>query len=70
VYESHKAVPIVEGDNMVLHVNCQADAGKLTESVPYAIAVTLEVMNADGIHVYDEVRAALQARAAASQARV
>jgi hypothetical protein len=69
VFEGDKAVPIVAGDAMSVQVNCGADAGKLTESVAYALAISLEVVDAPEIPVYDEVRAALHVRIA-SRARV
>lgn len=64
VFEGDKAVPIVSGDVLSVQVNCCADAGELTESVGYALAVSLEVIDAPEIPVYDEVRAALQVRIA------
>lgn len=65
VYESDQAVPIVDNDKLVVQVNCQEDAGKLTETVRYAIAVTLATVNADEIPVYDEVRLALRPKVGA-----
>ncbi len=43
IFEGARAVVVEEGVRLTIKVNCKEDAGRLTESVPYAIAVTLEV---------------------------
>ena len=43
-------------DEMVLKVFCAGQAGGLESSVPFALAVSLEVGAAVGIQVYDLVR--------------
>lgn len=43
-------------------VNCKADAGNLEDSVPYALAVTLEVAEESELPVYEEVRVRIPER--------
>ena len=52
----------VDGDNLEIQVSCRADAGGLDEEVPYALVTTLEVAEAVGVMIYDEVRARIQAQ--------
>lgn len=49
-----------------LKVNAQPDATRVGRAVPYALAVTLEVADGVSIPVYDEVEAAVRARAPVS----
>lgn len=57
VWESEeKAVVIPEGERILIRVNCKADAGKMTDSVPYALAVSLEVAEGLDIPIYQEVK--------------
>ena len=44
-----------------LHVNCSKDAGTLEASVPYALAVTLEMAERIGVDIYAQVREKLEA---------
>lgn len=44
-------------DETEIKVNCQEQAGNLVESVPYAIAVTLEVAEGVALPLYNEIRA-------------
>lgn len=62
VLEGDRAAAFVDGTNLDIVVNCRADAGALEEPVSYALAVTLEVADAIGVDVYDEVRARVHAR--------
>ncbi|MBF0625095.1 MAG: S8 family peptidase [Magnetococcales bacterium] len=57
VFEGEKAAAFVDGDEIVVHVSCREDAKVLTDAVPYALAITLEVADAIGIDIYAEVRA-------------
>jgi hypothetical protein len=41
---------------MQISVNCKDDAGKLDVTVPYAIAVSLEVGVNSNVEMYEEVR--------------
>ncbi|MDB5357977.1 MAG: hypothetical protein JWN24_4430 [Phycisphaerales bacterium] len=61
VFESDKASAFKEDEVIQIQVNCRADAGLLKDSVPYAVAITLEVADGSGIPVFDEVRARLNA---------
>jgi hypothetical protein len=54
VFEGEKASAFSDGDSMPITVSCKAYAGNLTEPIPYALAVTLEV--AEPIDIYTEVR--------------
>jgi hypothetical protein len=56
VFEGNRSVVVADGARVVLKVNCKEDAGKLTEAVPYGLAVTLEVAPAAGVNIYEEVR--------------
>lgn len=58
VFEGEKAAAFVDGDEVVIHVSCREDAGVLSDAVPYALAVTLEVDESIGvdIDIYTEVR--------------
>jgi hypothetical protein len=61
VFEGDKAAAFVDGDSIIVHVSCREDAGPLTESIPYALAITLEVDPAIG-EIYAEVRDRIQIR--------
>jgi hypothetical protein len=56
IFQGAEAVPFLDGDILSLLVSCKEDAGKLEGSVPYAVAVTLEVGAGVGIDVYQEIR--------------
>jgi hypothetical protein len=56
VFEGEKAAAFVDGDEVVIHVSCREDAKVLADTVPYALAVTLEVDEAIGVDIYAEVR--------------
>jgi hypothetical protein len=62
VLEGDGACVISDGDEMKFTVSCRPDAGRLTEPVPYAVAVTLEVAEGVDISIYDEVRTRLRPR--------
>lgn len=49
----------MDDGNLLLRVSCRSAAGELTESVPYALAISFEVGVDAGIQVYDQVRARL-----------
>jgi hypothetical protein len=49
------ATPIGDDATLALRVNCKAEAGKLTECVPYAIAATLELAEPLQVSVYDQI---------------
>jgi Subtilase family len=56
IFEGDKARAFVDGDAIGVKVNCAEDAGKLTEKIPYAIAVTLEIAEPVDIRIFEEVR--------------
>lgn len=60
ILEGDQAVAFVDGQTLVIQVNCRAQTGKLVENIPYAIAVSLEVAEGTAIPIYDEVRARLR----------
>jgi hypothetical protein len=60
IFEGTRAVVVPVGARLIIKVNCKEDAGRLTESVPYALAVTLEVAPGLGLNVYEEVRVRLR----------
>jgi hypothetical protein len=57
ILEGSRATAFVDGDGLQIQVNCREDASKLLDSIPYAIAASLEVAEGVSIPVYDEIRA-------------
>ncbi|MBX9790022.1 MAG: S8 family peptidase [Pirellulales bacterium] len=49
-------------DALEVTVNCKENAGALTEEIPYAIAVTLEIAEPTQVVIYDEVRQRIRPR--------
>jgi hypothetical protein len=66
VFEGDDAIPFVDGAELMLKVNCRADAGKLETPVRYALAVTLEVADPVQIDIYSEILQRVRARARVS----
>jgi hypothetical protein len=62
VLEGTEARSFVDGDELVVTVNCRAEAGTLEEDVPYAMALTLEVGDEIQIAIYDEIRSRIRAK--------
>jgi hypothetical protein len=62
VLEGADAVDFQDGEVITVQVNCRADAGEIPRPVKYGLAVTLEVSEESGIHIYEEVRARLRVR--------
>ena len=60
IFRGEQAVAYTDGTVIEIKVNCREDAGSLVESVPYCLAITLEVAPTLAVPVYDEVRARLQ----------
>lgn len=60
--EGKRAAPYVDGDDMLIRVAARETAGEFTDSVRYALAVSIEAGIGSAIPVYDEVRAAVVAR--------
>ncbi|MEB3301371.1 MAG: S8 family peptidase [Cyanobacteriota bacterium] len=59
VFEGEGVSAFVDGDAIIVHVSCREDAKPLTESVPYALAITLEVDPKLG-EIYAEVKDRIQ----------
>jgi hypothetical protein len=55
IFVGDAAVAYVDGSSAMIKVNCRADAGRLDDRVPYAIAVTLEAANDLRVPIYQEV---------------
>ncbi|MCU7813776.1 MAG: S8 family peptidase [Candidatus Thiodiazotropha sp. (ex Rostrolucina anterorostrata)] len=50
-----------DGDHILLHVTCKADAtARLDETIPYGLAVTLEVEEGVDISIYSQIRDRIQ----------
>ena len=60
IFEGESAVAFLDGGMLKLRVECRAQAGALDDSVPFAVAISIETGVGSGIAVYDEVRAAVQ----------
>ena len=56
VWEGGKAAAFGADERLQIRVSCKADAGKMTEKIPYAFVVSLEVAEGVGIPIYQEVR--------------
>ena len=61
VFEGEKVSAFVDGDAIIVHVSCREDAGSLTDSIPYALAITLEVDPSIG-EIYAEISDRIQIR--------
>ncbi|MEB3324949.1 MAG: S8 family serine peptidase, partial [Cyanobacteriota bacterium] len=61
VFEGEKVSAFVDGDAIIVHVSCREDAKPLSGSIPYALAITLEVDPSIG-EIYAEVRDRIQIR--------
>ena len=60
--EGERAVPYVDGGDLLLRITARETAGEFTQPVPYATAVSIEVGIGSTIPVYDEVQAAILTR--------
>lgn len=56
VFEGNRATALVDGDQLMIKVNCRPDAGDFTENIPYGLVVTLEVAEGVDIPIYAQVR--------------
>jgi hypothetical protein len=56
------ATVFMDDGDLLLRVSCRSAAGKLTVSVPYALAVSFEVGVDAGIQVYEQIRTRLAPR--------
>jgi hypothetical protein len=55
IFEGEAAVAFVDGASVRIKVNCRADAGRMDDRIPYALAVTLETAENLRVPVYAEV---------------
>ena len=55
IFEGKMASVFTEDSEAFIQINCRADAGKLSDEVPYALAVTLEVAPEIGLPIYEEI---------------
>lgn len=60
VLVGEKATSFAENDALEVRVNCRANAGELTNAVPYALAVSLEVEDSQQISLYNEIQEGLR----------
>jgi hypothetical protein len=68
ILESKKVSDYQDGDELVIPVQCNADAtDKLDEEIPYALTVTLEVKEGINVPIYQEIRDRIQLRVKAKQ---
>jgi hypothetical protein len=63
IFTGEDALVFAEGREVRIWVNCRSDAGKLDDSVPYCIAVSLETPNEANIPIYQQVAARVRPRA-------
>lgn len=56
---SQKRIVVPEDGALDVQVNCSEDAGKLSEAVPYGVAITLEVAEPIEVDIHSAVRARL-----------
>lgn len=56
IFEGDSAIAFAEGTDLVFKVNCAEDGGKLSDPVPFALCVTLEVGEGIQLPIYQEIR--------------
>ncbi|VVE49435.1 hypothetical protein PAN31108_04609 [Pandoraea anhela] len=62
IFEGENAVPVIDDQDLVLRVNCLADAGALTDPVDFALCVSLEVAEGVDVPIYQQIRDRIQQR--------
>ena len=64
VFRGTDAEPIMDGDEIIIKVNCRKDADKIPQPVRFGLAVTLEVLESMllPIPIYEEVRERMAVR--------
>lgn len=68
ILESKKVSDYQEGDELIIPVQCNADAtDRLDEEIPYALTVTLEVKEGINILIYQEIKNHIQLQVKAKQ---
>jgi hypothetical protein len=56
VWEGEKAAVFAADERLHIRISCKAEAGKMTETIPYALAVSLEVAEGVIVPIYEEIR--------------
>jgi hypothetical protein len=59
IYEGEEAIAFLDNGSLRLRVACRTQVTSMDESIPYALAVSLETEVGTGIDVYQEVRQAI-----------
>lgn len=62
IFEGNRVKTFIDGDTLSVKVNCMEHAGELTEHVPYALVVTLEVAESLDLPIYNEIRERIRPR--------
>jgi hypothetical protein len=62
ILEGDTALAFVDGAQLTFKVNCKADAGQLTDPVPFALCVSLEVAEGIDVPIYQEIRDRIRPR--------
>jgi hypothetical protein len=62
ILEGESAIAFTDGSDLVFKVNCAEDGGRLLTTVPFALAVTLEVGEGVDVPIYQEVQARVRTR--------
>lgn len=56
VFEDSKAHAFIDGDSLNIKVNCSKDANSFTDSIPYALLVSIEVAEGIDMPIYQEIK--------------
>ena len=56
VFEDSKAHAFIDGDSINIKVNCSKDANSFTDSIPYALLVSIEVAEGIDMPIYQEIK--------------
>ena len=56
IWEGESAAVFDTDARIQIRVSCRADAGKIADAVPYALAVSLEVKEGVNVPIYQEVK--------------
>lgn len=56
VFEGEHAHPFIDGENLVIKINCRKEAAEIDSQIPYGIIVSLEVREGVELPIYQEIR--------------
>jgi hypothetical protein len=56
IFEGATAAAFIDGDTISIKVNCNKDANSFSESIPYAILVSLEIAEGLNLPIYQEIK--------------